>query len=236
VTTALGRIDPLRQEAVLDPVAAWLLKRQPHLDCVSQPVEHLSAIRATTRVIDALLLDEIEGATKQGVTLSYCALGAGLDARWYRLGEQLMGLVGHYWEIDLPGVLGPKGDLLQNSPFLNAWTPVVARPAAIADWGADIVSKQPLLIVCDNLAERVRDEGFEPLLQGLRSRFSRVRWILGLPARKAGEPWSCSEFERCGWRVENEITLGKRPPVKAYGQFVLVPGVEAARVVVLSAG
>ncbi len=235
MTTALGGIDPVRQEPVLDPVAAWLLRRQPGLDCAAQPMEALSALRAVTRVIDGLILDEIESAQSNGILLSYCALGAGLDARWYRLGEQLMGLIEDYWEIDLPTLLGAKGDLLQNSPFLNHWAPVVSSGAEVRDWGAGIVSKQPLLVVSENLSDRVCDEDVEPLLKGLRSRFSRVRWILGLPVPKASEPWSQAAFKRCGWQVDNEIRLGKRAPVKTHGQFVVLPGVQAARVVVLSA-
>ena len=155
-------------------------------------------VRLRTRFLDDLLADAVGAGCRQLVIL-----GAGLDARAYRL-DWPTGM--RLWELDLPAVLEFKQSVVD----IQAWRPRCERrtvPGDLAgDWSEGLLAagfdpRQTSAWVAEGLLTYLTPEVRDRLVGGaaeLATASSRI--ALTLPVRRPGEAWRADDPDPGSWR------------------------------------
>ena len=130
---ALGAVDGQRVRRPRDPVAAWLLRRQPGLLPPTAIPSVLTMIRARTSIVDRMIEEEIARARCLGTKIAYWSFTPGFDARWYRILALVGDAIGVLREVEDPDLLALKTALLEESTFARQWTRISAGISGTGD-------------------------------------------------------------------------------------------------------
>ncbi len=233
---ALGRAVGDRGGAALDPVAAWVLDQAPEVAPEGVASAALATILARTRLVDGMLLEEIERARAAGARLCLWSVGGGLDARWQRLGSGFGGVVAEVREVDTPEVLSRKDHWLARSPFAATWSRVGRRPHPLSGWTVRPRSGTRPLVVAEGLAGRGSPSSLERLLQRIRYETPEAVILLGLPGQPPEappDPWTARRFARLGWAIREDVRRAPRGPLVGPEGEEVCPGLYPLRVLSL---
>ena len=250
---ALGAVEGQRVRRPRDPVAAWVLRRHPKLHPTFAAPTILSMLRARADRIDEMILLEVGRARQEGRRLQLLSLGAGFDARWFRMRSELGDTVDRVVEVEDPVVLGFKDRLLTTSTFAGHWQDVERLAMDEGEW--EPPKAECPLIVLDGAAVRLGVEGVRALLARIREAAPHASVILDvpgivqpqvLPGRSASvgvgrTRWTSAtatgaaslrtkEFQRMGWRVVDDEWHAARPELRSRSGLFVCGGVEALRV------
>jgi hypothetical protein len=255
---ALGAVDGQRVRRPRDPVAAWLLRRQPKLLPPTATPSILTMIRARTALVDRMIEEEVARARRLGLELAYWGFGVGFDARWYRLMALMGDVVRTHREMEDPEILSLKSDLLEESTFARAWGRIVQLPAPALDWQVEREPGRVPVVVLEGVATRVTIPSLRTMLAQIRKAAPGARVVMDLPATIEDRPadpaelaasrgrWgsvnntaahaiSTRQLVECGYRVVEDVQLAARPELRGSSGGVLCAGMEALRVLRLSA-
>lgn len=256
---ALGAIDGQRVRRPRDPVAAWLLRRQPGLLPPTANPAVLTMIRARASVIDRMIEEEVARARRMNLELGYWGFGGGFDARWYRLMALMGDVVRTHREIEESEVLDIKEQLLAESTFARAWSRVERRPLHAIDWDLAAEPSRTPLVVLEGVASRLTAGGARALLWRIRESTPGARVILDVPGVFEDRPgqapsllgpsrarWGSinessafslmiSDLRRMGYRLLEEVCLSARPDLRGPSGSVICSGMEALRILRLAA-
>ena len=220
--SALGEARGGRVRAAIDPVAAWMLKRQPDLHPYGAAQAAFTTIRARTALVDRMIFDSAQIARDQGHKLSLWNLGPGFDARWFRLLPRLDDVFVGVREVEEPSLLSLKNGLLEQSPYGDSWHKVVRRALPSASWSVDARRGDRLLVLMEGLAGRMNQDQLEATLTRVHEASKECTAIVGLPG--VGEDdaarWSVTRMRRLGWKVHEDARMGSR------GRLILASGGE----------
>ena len=251
---ALGAVDGPRARRPVDPVAAWLLLQAPALAPPDSARSALAACRARADVVDGCVDEAIWAARDAGRQLTYWSLGAGFDARWYRVLALHGDVVQQVTEVDEPALLSLKHALLDDSTYRRAWLRVTRRAAAPTAWAESVDAEAGALVVLEGAAARLGERALLALLRTLRHRVPGVRVVLDLwgadgttappPPPGTRGPWVAmaaspagrlpdAAFAGLGYRVTGAVCLAGRPELRAATGAQVCPGVAAVRVLTL---
>jgi len=257
---ALGTVEGDRIRRPKDPVAAWLLQRQPELMPPQAVGSVLTMIRARAAIIDRMIEEEVQASVRQEEGLDYWSVGGGFDARWYRIKTLMNDAVRKHFEIEDPGLLGVKSQLLEESSFRATWNGIEKRAVPSDEWTVR-TRGHGNLVVLEGTSTRLRPEALRSLLKRIRSDAPNARVILDnpsfvsmlhsdaeLPRGASGAElesedeldnpyrWSHNFFRKLGWEVREDQWLTSRPMLEgATSGIHSLPGMEAFRVVRLRA-
>ncbi len=256
---ALGAVDGQRVRRPRDPVAAWLLRRQPGL---LPPTAHpalLTMIRARASIIDQMIEEEVTRARQLGIEVAYWGFGGGFDARWYRLLALMGDVIRSHREVEEPPILEVKGRLLAESTFSRAWGRVERRPLVPLEWSVAAEVGRTPLVVLEGVASRIPMARLQGLLRAIRDTCPGARVILDVPGFFQDQPEDASpvgaasrarwgsiydsrafslkiaELRRMGYRVLEEVCLSARPDLRGPSGSVVCSGMDALRVLRLAA-
>ncbi len=235
MVSALGSVHSRRSLRPLDPVAAWMLAQHPDLHPTNAAPALASTIRARADVIDALVVEEFDGARSAGERVAMWTVGGGFDARWYRLRRPLRGVAGTVVEVDAPSMLSLKHELLSASPYADAWRAVRTVASDEAVWRVERDEDARVVVVLEALAGRWETEPLRALLARLREGTPEARVIASVPGWAEGDrvAWSRARLHDLGWKVHNDVRVGPRGRLLAPGGHEICPGMYPFRVVVL---
>jgi O-methyltransferase involved in polyketide biosynthesis len=212
-----------------DPFASWLAgccpERAPRR--VARRTRNGVAVR--TALIDSHIRHVLRSAPGRW---NYWSIGAGLDARWFRLADTLAGRVAEYREFDLAHLLEAKAALVARSPFAASYASVTRVPGDLLDTlesaGRD---GRPTLAVVEGLMMYLAREQQERLFALLarastyvvviadvysafavrRGNRERSRILGGADARFAWGPDDIVAFvEQQGWKIGTSESLTRR--------------------------
>jgi len=199
-------------------------------------------ITVRTRFLDDLLLDACAGGIRQVVIF-----GAGLDARAFRLGWP-EGV--HLFELDMPGVLSFKEEVVRAARWRPACERVVIPVDLSEDWGRPLVAaglddSLPVVFVAEGLLAYLSREASDALVEqaaemsppgsrfGLTLASSRrlQAWREAHPDSTGGDDyvalWRSADAERAidwlasfGWRAR---VFDVRERSAAYGRPLAAP-------------
>jgi hypothetical protein len=171
----------------------------------------------------------------------------------------LMGdVVRSHREMEDAEVLSLKSDLLEESTFARAWGRIVQLPAPALDWHVEREPGRVPVVVLEGVATRVTIPGLRAMLVRIRQAAPGARVVLDLPASIEDRPtdpvelaasrsrWgainstsaraiSTRQLVECGFRVVEDVQLAARPELRGSSGGVLCAGMEALRVLRLSA-
>lgn len=257
---ALGAVEGQRVRRPRDPVAAWLLRRHPKLLPTFAAPSILAMIRARASIVDRMIEDELHRVRKKAGLLNYWGFGGGFDARWYRLRPMFENLISTHCEVEEPEVMDFKNHALADSSFANVWQRIHRVPVKEERWTVHDGSSKHTLVVIEGVAARLGLESVKRLLGRVRRDAPNARVVLDLPGilqtahttgvgSTLGNPrtrWASPaatsaaaihgrELERLGWRVEEDVWLAARPELRAPSGMAICAGMEALRVMKLSA-
>jgi hypothetical protein len=238
----------------MDPVAAWLLLQAPALTPPDSARSALAACRTRADLIDTCVDEAVWAARDAGQRLAYWSLGAGFDARWYRVLALHGDVVRQVVEVDEPALLALKHALLNDSTYRPAWARVARRAAEPHAWVAAVDAEPDALVVLEGAAARLGEGALLTLLRDLRQRAPGVRVVLDLwgaesvapppPPPGTRGPWVAvaaspagrlpdAAFAAAGYRVTGEVCLAGRPELRAATGAQVCPGIAAIRVLTL---
>ncbi|MBA2320740.1 MAG: hypothetical protein H0V89_06250 [Deltaproteobacteria bacterium] len=256
---ALGAVDGQRVRRPRDPVAAWLLRRQPGLLPPTANPAVLTMIRARASVVDRMIEEEVARARRMSLELGYWGFGGGFDARWYRLTALMGDVVRSYREIEESPLLELKAELLDESTFARAWSRIERRPVEAIDWDLSVEAHRTPLVVLEGVASRLTVAGATVLLTRIRESTPGARVILDIPGvfeDRPGQPpsilgpsrsrWGSihdssafsirlADLRRMGYRLLEEVCLSARPDLRGPSGSVVCSGMEALRILRLVA-
>lgn len=239
-----------------DPVAAYMLRRHPDLAPQRAVSSVLAMIRGRASLVDRQLLDELERARTAGRQVDIWSIGAGFDARWYRLQSAFQGVVAKVFEVDLPEVVQLKESLLEGSTYDAAWRAVDRRGLVPDAWTVEPARSRNTVIVLEGVSTRLEPEALRDLLERLRKAAPRAKLLLDLPgyvsmlhapgdvpAEASGAEWapdgadavsnpyrwSRNLLRQMGWEVEEDVWLAARPHLRTPSGETLCSGMEALR-------
>lgn len=228
---ALGAVEGRRIRRPMDPVAAWLIRTHPALLHSESAPAAFTTIRARTSVIDSLLSEDLGRAKDAGETVNLVTIGGSFDARWYRL-LPLMGhiLDGHY-EIETPGLLSYKNQLLNDSPYSGLWTQVIQSAQPEQTWSIPQEAGSSPIIIMEGLAGRLEPAALRQLLAGVAESAPGARVLIGLPGY-SGNPgaWSDRRLSALGWRVDADVRLSPRGRLVSQAGKEICAGMHGLRV------
>ena len=257
---ALGTIEGEKVRRPKDPVAAWLLKNAPGLMPPEAVGSVLSMIRARTSVIDRMIEEEVHTSVKAGDGLDFWSVGCGFDARWYRIKTLMSDAVRKHFEIDVPGLLEVKSELLERSSYRQSWREIEVWPLVETEW--TVRTRGHANLVCmEGASTRLAPADLRDLLRRIRKDAPNARVILDIPsfvsmlhsrtalpraasgaelgtAAELDNPyrWRHKYFRTLGWDVREDLWLTGRPTVDplipGLGE---VPGMEGIRILRLRA-
>ena len=257
---ALGTVEGSRVRRPRDPVAAWMLRKHPHLNPSLLQPSVLAMIRSRTQEVDRMIRDELYVAKRSGCPILYQRLGAGFDARWYRLFRgQDDAFISAHIEVDEPEVMRTKNEILSASTFQNTWSNVTTQSAHAADWSAIDGEGQPVVNL-EGAATRLGLRKLVRVLGQIRRDCSRAHVILDLPGfltrtgsgylppptsakrlrweglrRTGAGKVGTDHFRQLGWTIDEDVWLMSRPELRTQSGVTICPGVDGARVVRLVA-
>ncbi len=257
---ALGTVEGSRVRRPRDPVAAWMLRKHPHLSPDFRVASVLAMIRSRTQEVDRMIRDELYTAKRTGCPILYQRLGCGFDARWYRLFRgQDEELISQHIEVDEPEVLQAKDEILSVSTFENTWAHVSAQPALAADWTAIEGEGQPVVNL-EGAATRLGLRMLVRVLGQIRRDCPRAHVIVDLPGfltrtgsghlpppttakrlrweglhRTGAGKVGIGHLRQLGWEVDEDVWLASRPELRAQSGVAICPGVDGTRVLRLVA-
>lgn len=256
---ALGAVDGQRVRRPRDPVAAWLLRRQPTLLPPTAIPSVLTMIRARTSVVDRMIEEEIARSRALGTGIAYWGLASGFDARWYRLLALVGDVIRSHREVDDADVLALKSELLAESTFARQWTRIRQHPADALDWAVEDEPGTSPLVVLEGAATRLGIPALKAMLGRIRSATPTARVIVDLPGVLEDRPpvapppvtygrgrWgsvndsaaslvTTRDLRLLGWRVIEDAGLCARPELRGPSGAVICAGMEALRVLRLEA-
>lgn len=242
---ALGVVQGRRHHPPIDPVAAWLIAAHPHLAPRFVAPSVLSMMRARSRAIDSLIVERLQEAEARSEKVRFVSFGGDLDARWYRLRNHLGTSVHTHAEIDEPGLLGQKHELLRESHFTEEWDTIEQCRVPMVEWAGAVRPNGTTLVVLEGVANRIGPSALLPLLDALR-RIEGVECIVDLPGFrtvadgpksivlpvKEGDtlPLATATLSEMGWSIAQDMRMARRPPVRAPRGGPVCTAVEALRV------
>lgn len=220
----------------MDPVARWLLRERPGLR-PSMPAPSLTAsLRARTRLVDQLLLEELRRLSRSG-PISLWTLGAGFDARWWRLGRSMRELDVRPHEVDTAEMLGTKQHLLRGSRYAEAYAQVRRAPSGEQDWRVRVEPGRSALVLVESLAGRWNGDRLMGLLMGIREEHPDASVIACVPCKPARRTrWSTAALRQPGWQVAADVYVAARDRLVSRAGHELAMGLYPYRVVVLRPG
>lgn len=254
---ALGAVLGPHVRRAHDPVAAWLLRHHPEIHPTSSVSSMLAMIRARAGIVDRVIADEALRVERKGRSLDYWCFGAGLDARWHRMREQLPSLArGRYAEVEDGAVLTFKDAALAGSSYARAWRNVEMSELPDHRWTVPDVTAPDTLVVMEGVASRIGVEATRRLLGRVRKDAPTARVVVDLPGilqteegttyvtSTVGPRWGAAEatsaaalgraeIRGLGYRIAEETWLSARPELRAPSGMALCAGMDALRVLLL---
>jgi len=211
---ALGAA-PGRSGRALCPVASWLISEAPDLAPREVDPLRLSAIRARTRVVDALLTQVAADAARRGECVDFWTIGGGFDGRWARLAA-LPGAEHHrFVEVEHPRVLARKHELLARAPHAEMWARVECIPIVAAGWGAERRRDARLVVILEGMLHRLSARGLRSLLRRIADDVPGAHTLLDLTGvYGAARPgWSARRLVEVGHRVVDDVQHAPRDSI-----------------------
>lgn len=220
----------------------------------------LTMIRARAAIVDRMIEEEVQASVRLEEGLDYWSVGGGFDARWYRIKTLMTDAVRKHFEVEDPGVLEVKSELLAESSFRATWRKIDARAMPDEEWTVQ-TRGHGNLVVLEGASTRLPPDRLRDLLRRIRTDAPNARVILDapsfvsmlhsdakLPRGASGAElesddeldnpyrWSRNFLRKLGWEVREDLWLTSRPmlDVGAAGMQSL-PGMEAFRVLRLRA-
>lgn len=252
---ALGAVEGQRVRRPRDPVAAWLLRRNPRLLPAFAAPSVLTMIRARASVVDAMVAEEVHFARRRERKVALCVLGGGFDARWYRMGPLLSHTVASHHEVEDPELLEFKDALLSASSFAPHWKRVHRVAAAEEAWTLPRPGTDQTIAVLEGASTRMGRRALKATLARIREAAPGARVIVDLPGFMGAGPgaarpaavaamrtrWASaaasgaaavtrSEFEALGFRVLDDVWFAARPELRGASGVAMCAGMEAFRV------
>lgn len=184
------------------PVAAWWLEVRPELWPTDPDPERLTAVRVRADVVDTMMLQIRDVAHADRRELSVWCVGAGLDARWARLGLPMAPIVSRWVEVEDPAVLRMKHRLLVESPFRRHWAQIEAMPVAAIGWDVQPEPEEWPVVLLMGLLHRVSAAGLRTLLRRIRETAPRASVLLDLTGvhGRARSGWSARRLAQLAGR------------------------------------
>ena len=256
---ALGAVDGQRVRRPRDPVAAWLLRRQPTLLPPTAIPSVLTMIRARTSVVDRMIEEEVARARADGSGIAYWGFASGFDARWYRLLALVGDVIRSHREVDDADVLALKSELLAESTFARQWTRIRQHRLEALDWAVESEPGTFPLVVLEGAATRLGIPALKAMLGRIREATPTARVIVDLPGvlddrppvappqpafgrgrwgavhESAASAITTRDLRLLGWRVVDDTGLCARPELRGPSGSVICAGMEALRVLRLEA-
>jgi O-methyltransferase involved in polyketide biosynthesis len=234
------------------------LRRHPKLLPTFAAPSILAMIRSRASIVDRMIEEEAHRVRKLGGLLTYWTFGGGFDARWYRLRPTLEQVITTHCEVEEPDVMDFKNHALADSTFSNAWQRIQRIPVREERWTVQDGSSKHILVVLEGVAARLGIDIAKRILTRIRRDAPNARVVLDLPGilqstqNPGGAPigartrWASPaatsaasltgiELERIGWRIEEDVWLAARPELRAPSGMAMCSGMEALRVIRLSA-
>lgn len=256
---AMGVVKGNRVRKARDPVASWLLRRFPELECQYGVPSVLSMIRERAAVVDRMLIEELNRAEGLGTVVDYYRMGGGLDGRFYRLSQQETSRIHRITELEEADLLTAKSNMLAHSGFQEAWSEVEQRPMSPMDWTLQTSVGVPVVNL-EGAATRIGLRLLVHVLGAIRRDCPQARVIIDLPnflnrtgsgalAPPTGPPrlrWEnldrtgagrieVGHLRRLGWTIDEDLWLVSRPELRAANGVAICPGIEGLRVLRLIA-
>lgn len=235
---ALGTVEGGKVQDPVDPVARWTLDEHPDLKPSGIAPDAYSTLRSRTALVDRMIADEVRAARAVGRRICLIAVGCGLDARWHRLMPLHSDVVTSYRELDTESVLTFKQELLQRSPWADAYNRVERQHFTFEDWDLGPTPGAFPLVVLDGLAGRLTPSALHDLLRNMRMITPDARLIAALPGYGSQDVvrWSNGTLRSLGWDPEEDILLGPRHRLASIAGDGVCPGMYPQRVLRLRAG
>ena len=182
--------------------------------------EVLAAMRVGTRIVDRGLREEVQLAALDGRDVDVYTLGAGFDARWFRLASTLAHTT--VYEVERSSVLELKQAVFDDSDYAEAWARVQAVPRADADWDIESRPGRRAIVVLEGAWARLGHRGLLGLLERLAQEHEDVRVLVDVP--RTAEGFSASALRGLGWWLAEVVDMVSRRQLMAQSGHPHLPG------------